>query len=145
MRSLWGSPCSTARSCHTTTMNTKIESVDGEQWFSYCEYTVTHHLETLGGLTTICRVHPGWWDVSTGWPFSSKRAFRWLSYDSSGSWWSATLAAYCFIQMRMATLYCPSQGVENHKSTTQPSSWGDGSPCRYVWALRYTLVKKVTM
>ena len=32
---------------------------------------------------------------NTGWPFHSCKTSRWLSSDSSGSWWAATVATYC--------------------------------------------------
>ena len=33
--------------------------------------------------------------ISTGWPISLVTKSRWLSSDSSDSWWAATVATYC--------------------------------------------------
>ena len=54
----------------------------------------------------------------TGWPMSLMKTSRWLSSDSIGSWWAATIAAYC-----------PGRMAEHLKSKSM-GGFHQGAPCR---------------
>ena len=57
--------------------------------------------------------------LHTGWPMSLMKTSRWLSSDSIGSWWAATIAAYC-----------PGRMAEHLKSkSTGGFHQQDVSPC----------------
>ena len=55
--------------------------------------------------------------MTTRWPFRMVKTSRWLSSDSSGSWWAATVATYC--PDRMTQLLKP--------KSTGGFHWQDGS------------------
>ena len=55
---------------------------------------------------------------NTGWHVSLRKTSRWLSSDSSGSWWAATVATYC-----------PGRMTEHLKSKSTGGFYqADGSP-----------------
>ena len=71
--------------------------------------------------------------LCTGWPISLMKTSRWLSSDSFGSWWAATIAAYC-----------PGRMAEHLKSkSTGGFHQGDGSPCIYLGKRHISLGIKI--
>ena len=101
---------------------------------SFCPSTTTlYHLFICSRnmkVRTVCgpslkksceKSHFNWWNLTsyTGWHNSLMKTCCWHSSDSSGSWWAATVAAYC-----------PGRITEHSKlKSTGGFFWADGSPC----------------
>ena len=82
---------------------------------------VTLHCKILHSLYYTYTVeYPRGFVTITGWPMSSVKTSCWLSSDSFGSCWAATVATYC--PGRITELSKPKSTGGVHRR--------DGSPCR---------------